>query len=252
MALRREKAGVFVSEWRNFTAHMDWAWDAGFRWLAVKGHSGQAAPDTGHPSAEFLARARGKGFDVGCWGAFGEGDPPVACAQAANGVIEAYDYTFYIANIECLFPDKTFLTHFRHLKPKFTVWLSSEISNPRDWDAWFKKGDVVPGYPVATAWLPQCYTNVNPNATPKNAHFWAVRPQPPGYGIPADAVKPTIGVYDPRQPIDVYISQLKDTALGPGGAKLGPGFSVYLGETAHQTEYVKLGTAIRRDQIALL
>ena len=246
MSLRRERAGVFVSEWGDFTEmRAQWAWAAGFRWIAAQGHAGGSAPPVAHPPPAIIQRWRQQGFDVGCWGAFGEDTDPIAAARAANGIILNRGYSFYVANIEIPFNERAFIDEFRRLLPRFTIWLSSEITGrteSRDWGLWFNGRG-------ATCWQPQCYLNANPQATPIQAMFWAIRPKPPGYGIPRSMVKPTIGLYgQPRVPIGKYIDEL--SAMGP--PTYAAGFSIWLGETAEQDEYAALGHAIRTRGIAKL
>jgi hypothetical protein len=216
---------------------------AGFKWIALKGHAGTQGPfpgryQDGHPPDSLIASLRQKGFDVGCWGAFGSQDDPKGCAWAANGACWRYGYSFYIANMEVLYPDREFLEEWNRIKPKkagFATWLSCEISNPRAWSEWFGAGK------AGSAWLPQCYTNVNPGATPAQAAFWAARKDGHGYNIPLTMVKPTIGLYDPRQDINQYIRELREgQTIG-----LGKGFSIWLGETATRAEIQALGSAIR-------
>jgi hypothetical protein len=243
MVLRREKAGVFVSDWRNLGldgGHAQWAWNQGFRYIVFHGHAGSSEPQPyGHVPTRILDWCRAKGFDVGCWGSFDTDNDPVANAQAANGIRAANNYSFYVANIEVPFNDEKFITEFRRIAPRFTMWLSSEISNPRNWKAWF-------GTPAkATCWQPQCYMNVNPGATPEQAMFWATRTDGHGFGIPSEMVKPTVGMYDPKNvSVEKYIDEL---------AKIrNPGFSVWLGETMTAGEFLQFGKGIREKGIALI
>lgn len=240
MALRREYATAFVSEHQNLTwGRINSLKAAGFRNIALKGHAGAKGPFPerpleGHPPDGLITTLRHLGFDVGCWGAFGKDDDPKGCAWAANGACWRYGYSFYIANIEVPFNDDAFLDEWDRIRPRtgsFATWLSSEISNPRDWDRWFGTS------PSATAWLPQCYLNVNPAADPVQALFWAVRKDGYGYDIPASFVKPTIGLYDPRYPINHYIDELRRGQM----AGLGKGYSIWLAETATDAEIAALG-----------
>lgn len=249
MALRREKAGAFVSEWRNFDSNRaKLLWENGFRWLAFQAHAGGNAPPVGHIPGHRVQEFRNMGFEVGGWGAFESHNDPKHCAWAANGIIEPNlaegwpGYQFYIANIEIPFNDKAFVDEFRKWRPAFTLWLSTMLTDPRDWDTWY--GDP----PRSTCWMPQTYMNQNTGWTPMEALFWATRPRPPGHGIPATFVKPTIGLWDipgkARFPINQYIDALDATGK--------PGFSIWLGETALESEIRALGAAIQTKGIALL
>lgn len=262
MALRRERFHVFVNEHFNFTDGQGLRLrQAGCSGLIFKGHSGSegtdghGTPDVGHPDRDKLIRLKAMGFEIGCFGAFGPKDNPVKAAQAANGAIQAFGYTFYVANIEIPYNDRAFLTEFRRLRPSFTVWLSCEISNQRDWAAWFKKGEIIPNYPVATAWQPQCYMNIagKENETPSEAEFWATRKNtlPPNVNggapryIPADQCVATIGLWDAdgRRDVNRDIEELDKVDH--------PGFSVWRGETMTPAEIGRLAWAIDTKQIAL-
>lgn len=253
--LRRERAGIFIDDHRNWPEERARkAYECGFRWALVHAHAGVTAPaDYGLAPLSYVQMLKRVGFDVGGWGSFFEKTDPMGAALKADQAIRSRGFGFYCANIEAPFPDARFVAAFRLIRPKFTLWLSSEISNPRDWAAWFMKGAVVPNYAAATCWLPQCYLVVNDLATPKQAYFQAVREG--GFGINGQVIKPTIGCYpngDTRLPINAYIDALCDTALGPGGAPLGPGFSVWSSNYVQDAELDALGAAIRDRKIALV
>lgn len=248
-AARREKAGLFINEFSAFGhEQIDHAYAVGFRWCIVKCHSGEGAPDVGHvdePKLSYLRNTFGN-ENVGGWGNFEPQNDPLHCAWAANGIISARRFPFYVANIECSFPDRVFLKELRHLQPSLVIWLSCEIENPRDWEAWFKVGAIKQKNRIAQAWLPQCYLNLNPPATPEQAVYWAqrtdVRPAIKHW-CPPEYVKPTFSVIGGVVSPERDMRSLRD----PNAKQLGltPGFSVYLAENIqlHQWSAFEEGIA---------
>src|SRR5439155_2802060 len=183
--------GVFVTDWRDF--HPDfarWLFALGYRWAAFHGHEGELDPEPyGVVNKVVVQATRDAGLEPIMWGSISADNPekrPVQSALNAARARAAIGANAYIANIEIPYDDRTFLKQWRLVLPAMTTWLSCGITNQRDWPAWFAKGAIVPGYPVATAWLPQCYLNVNSSARPLEADNRALHQ----YGIPLGVVKP--------------------------------------------------------------
>jgi hypothetical protein len=239
VSFRRQKAGIFVADWRNFdAARAQLAKASGFTFLIFHGHEGDHEPSGyGAVPALWLKEWRGAGLVLGTFGTFGPDDDPVRCATAAAACIRQQRAAFYVANIEVAYPDLVFLRAFRRFQPEIPLWLSSMLDDPRDWGAWFRRFT----YKPADCWSPQCYMNQHSGWTPAEAEFKGVNQ----HGIERGRVKPTFGFgWGSAVPAVDYVSAFRQSGLPPG-------FTVWR-EGITDATIIWLGRAIREQRIALI
>jgi hypothetical protein len=249
-----DEDGVFVNDLSAFSPHLhgEWAWAAGFRWIAPRIQDGVKVESLGGPGA--LDSLRARGFKIVGWHVNRtdpEGEAAVLARQAQDlkldGIIANAEYEYeFSANApefggkegggERLGRSSRFLTALRALLPTTPVALSTFGRADRHdlhWASWIQDG---------AHFLPQAYPNVaeelevglcvkeaaNCNSTPK-------------VGWTPDRVHPTINLTGEGERPVTPAGYAQDILAS--GAK---GFSVYLGEVMAEDAYKALAPAANR------
>jgi hypothetical protein len=213
--------------------------ESGFSWGAVLIHDGTKLDPI---EDDWVRRFRASsGLPVGGWGVLRT--RPEEEAELAHRFLEEYSLDFYIANPEAEYKfssedgpseerygrSQRFVDSFRQLEPDMPSAISSYCradTQDIDWKAWTRSG---------FAFLPQAYVNdFGEKASPAACAQGAA-----GY-FPADAVHPTVGVYEGQD--GTTNPKLYAELLHEAGTV---GFSVYLAETRmHLEQWRAFGDAI--------
>jgi hypothetical protein len=250
-----DEDGVFINDLSAFSPHLhgEWAWAAGFRWIAPRIQDGVTVEASVGGSAA-LDPLRARGFKIVGWHVNRidpEGEAAVLARQAQDlrldGIIAnaEYEYEFSANAPEFGGPEgggerhgrsRRFLTALRALLPTTPVALSTFGRADRHdlhWAAWIQDG---------ADFLPQAYPNVAEELEVGLCVSEAGKclSEPP-IGWTPDRVHPTINLTGEGSRPVTPAKYAQD--LAASGAK---GFSVYLGEVMTEDAYKALAPAANR------
>jgi hypothetical protein len=217
-------------------------------WVAVQRLDGTSTQNDDFPERRWFARMREHGLVAGGWGVLHT--QPEAEAEAAHRVIAMSGLKFWIANAESDHKYDTggdpgrshrYVQRFRQLRPTLPAGLSTYGGAPapnvlgkttaHEWQMDFKSW-----HDARFRLLPQAYTQVSPAYHPVECVRHARRA-----GWPLTKVHPTVGCYDgdgPRVSMRRNLGDLQAAHLESGGKVRG--FSVFLAETMHTTDWQAL------------
>ena len=247
-----DEDGVFVNDPSAFSPHLhgEWAWAAGFRWIAPRIQDGVTpanAETLRAPSTLGLLRTRG--FRIAGWHVCRERpeeEAPVLVRQVAelglDGIIAnaEYEYEYSAGGSD---PDRAerfgrsrrFLAAVRALLPTTPISLSTFGRADRhdlDWSAWIQDG---------AHFLPQAYPNVAAELEVGHCVEGGGRCLSSTLSWTHDRVHPTVnttGEGSGPVPPAKYAADLT-------AAKV-TGFSVYLGEVMQEADYKAFAPAASR------
>jgi hypothetical protein len=247
-----DEDGVFVDAAENYSpqVHGEWAWAAGFRWVAPRIQDGVTPANVGHlRGSGTLGLLRTRGFRIAGWHVCRENpeaEIPVLVQQVAelglDGIIAnaEYEYEYSAGSSE---PDRAerygrsrrFLTAFRAALPNTPLALSTFGRADRhdlDWPAWIQDG---------AHFMPQAYPNVAAELEVGLCVDGAGRCLSSAVSWTPDRVHPTLnntaegsGLVPPAK----YAADLAAASV--------KGFSVYLGEVMTEADYAALAPAASR------
>jgi hypothetical protein len=250
-----DEDGVFVNDLSAFSPHLhgEWAWSAGFRWIAPRIQDGVTVESKVGGSAA-LDSLRARGFKIVGWHVNRtdpEGEAAVLARQAQDlkldGIIANAEYEYEFSadapefggtegRGERLGRSRRFLTALRALLPTMPVALSTfgrADKHDLHWAPWIEDG---------ADFLPQAYPNVAAELEVGLCVKGAANClSDPKVGWTLDRVHPTInmtGEVSGPIPPEKYTKDILAS-----GAK---GFSVYLGEVMTEDAYKALAPAANR------
>ena len=238
-----DEDGIFVNDTTAFSPqlHGEWAWAAGFRWIAPRIQDGETPANAGHlRETGMLGALRARGFAIVGWhvcrGA-PEAEAQVLARQVGElglaGIVANAEYEYeYSAGasepdrVERFLRSRRFLTAVRAILPTIPVALSTFGRADRhdlDWVAWIEDG---------AHFLPQAYPNVALELEVGACVEGAGRCLSSTLSWTRDRVHPTVNMTGEGTgpvPAAKYASDLAAASV--------KGFSVYLGEVTAETDY---------------
>jgi hypothetical protein len=244
-----DEDGVFVNDPPAFSPHLhgEWAWAAGFRWIAPRIQDGETPANAENlRGSGALGLLRTRGFRIAGWHVCREGpeeEARVLARQVAelglNGIVANAEYEYeYSAGssdgerAERFGRSRRFLAAVRALLPTIPVALSTFGRGDRhdlDWAAWIQDG---------AHFLPQSYPNVAAELEVGLCVEGAGRCLSSPVSWTHDRVHPTInttGEGSGPVPPAKYAADLAAARV--------KGFSVYLGEVMSEADYRALAPA---------
>ena len=247
-----DEDGIFVNDATAFSPqlHGEWAWAAGFGWVAPRIQDGESTANAGHlRESGLLGLLRGRGFQIVGWHICRDRPEPEAALLARQvadlglaGIIAnaEYEYEYSAGSTE---PDRgerfgrsrRFLTALRALLPTTPVALSTFGRADRhdlDWAAWIQDG---------AHFLPQAYPNVASELEVGLCVDGAGRCLSSSLAWTRDRIHPTVnttGEGSGPVPPAKYAADLTGAGV--------TGFSVYLGEVMSEADYRAFAPAATR------
>jgi hypothetical protein len=249
-----DEDGVFVNDASAFSPHLhgEWAWAAGFRWVAPRIQDGVTSTNAGElRGSGVLGLLRTRGFQIVGWHICRE-SPEAEVPLLARQVLELgldgiianaeyeYEYSADGAGGEAARPERfgrsrRFLTAFRALLPTTPVSLSTfgrADHHDLDWSSWIRDG----GH-----FLPQAYPNVSSTLEVGPCVTGAESCLSSEISWTRDRVHPTVNMTGEGSgpvPPAKYARDLADAGV--------KGFSVYLGEVIDEAAYRAFATVASR------
>ena len=238
-----DEDGAFVNDASAFSPHLhgEWAWAAGFRWVAPRIQDGETPANAGHlRESGTLGLLRARGFQIAGWHVCRdrpEAEAGVLARQVAElglaGIVAnaEYEYEYSAGASE---PDRAerfgrsrrFLSALRAILPTLPVALSTFGRADRhdlDWAAWIQDG---------AHFLPQAYPNVATELEVGLCAEGAVNCLSSPVSWTRDRVHPTVNMTGEGTgplPAAKYAADLAAARV--------TGFSVYLGEVMAEADY---------------
>jgi hypothetical protein len=247
-----DEDGVFVNDPSAFSPHLhgEWAWTAGFRWVAPRIQDGETAANSDElRGSGALGLLRTRGFHIVGWHVCRERpeeEAKLLARQTAElglaGVIANAEYEYeYSAGAsdadraERFGRSRRFLSALRAVLPTIPIALSTFGRGDRhdlDWAAWIQDG---------AHFLPQAYPNVAAELEVGLCVDGAGRCLSSPVSWTHDRVHPTVNMTGEGSGPVAPVKYAADLA-----AAHVTGFSVYLGEVMAEADYRALADAATR------